>query len=301
MHFNVHGFSPTRTGRLRDLRYPYGGPGNWSNDGFDEVIQIKRKGDPQRALGHLFAGRMTSPNWWWNGSDKRWFDEPMLNPDLVIGDRGETCLAGSTATNGITFLEMLDRDPITHEDERIRAAYGGFLGIWGLVREDGAGAAAFCPDTASAQFGFNWCTGDIGASLSRYIRSSATWILPVRGSGLQSFGGTLKYETRRKIPRVVVRPWDGVGRRIYVRQLGVDVTTSFGHIDELWVELSKRNAAIKLSNPSDRDQNCEVNVKGLWGTSIRSDDVTIENSPQGITRSIVIPAKATRIIPFETL
>ena len=298
---NVHGGSPTRTQALRDLRYPYGGPGNWSNDGFDEVIQIKRKSDPHRALGHLFAGRMTSPNWWWNGSDKRWFDEPMLNPDLVIGDRGETCLAGSTATNGITFLEMLDRDPITHEDERIRAAYGGFLGIWGLVREDGAGAAAFCPDTASAQFGFNWCTGDIGASLSRYIRSSATWILPVRGSGLQSFGGTLKYETRRKIPRVVVRPWDGVGRRIFVRQLGVDVVTTFGHMDELSVDLAKRTAHIKLTNPSDRDQICEVNVKGLWGTSIRSDDVTIENSAQGVTRSITLTAKSTRIIPFETL
>ena len=175
------------------------------------------------------------------------------------------------------------------------------MGIWGLVREDGAGAAAFCPDAASAQFGFNWCTGDVGASLSRYLRSSATWVLPVRASGLQAFGGQLKYETRRKVSRLIVRPWDGVGRRIFIRQLGVTVSASFGHIDEFSVDLAKRTASLKITNPTDRDQICELHVQGLWGESVQSETETLTNDADGVRRTVTIPPKIARIIPFETL
>jgi hypothetical protein len=113
-------------------------------------------------------------------------------------------------------------------------------------------------------------TGDVGISLFAYLRHAASYVLPSRNAGVATFGCHFEVDATSGTEQYVVRPWDGVGRRIIVRQLGIEVEASFGKIAELRFDGRKRRASLKIENPAAMDLQAFVTVKGLWGTEVEA-------------------------------
>jgi hypothetical protein len=268
--------------------FPYGGPSGWSTKGFREAFEGASAGiNPSladEAMRLAFAARSLSPSWWWYASDKRWLEEHEI-PHPTMADKGELCLGPTTVTNSLMFFRLLDRDYIGLPDSYLRLAFGGMLGVWALVRSDGAGSMGFCPDAASRQFGISALTGDVGISLFAYLRNVASYVLPTRNAGVITFGCHFEMDSKDGRDLYTIRPWDGVGRRIVVRQIGLEVKTSFGVIRELVFDTRKRWARMLVYNPSDRASAAEIFVKGLWGNQVEFQGQTFESS-NGV---VVIP------------
>ena len=143
----------------------------------------------------------------------------------------------------------------------MRLAFGGMLGVWALVRADGAASMGYCPDVASKQYGFNQLTGDLGLALFHYLRGTGAYVLPSRSYGVFTFGCHFEVDG----DAYTVRPWDGVGKRIVLRQVGSEFEVNFGKIKEVRMDVRKRWASVILESPADKDVWLELRVRGLWG------------------------------------
>lgn len=234
--------------------------------------------DREELMRLAYAARSLSPSWWWYGSDKRILNEAEA-PHPAMVDKGEMCLGPTTIANSLMFFETLDRDYGYLPDAWLRLAFGGMLGVWALVRPDGAASMGFCPDAASKQYGVSALTGDIGLSLFRYLRNVACYVLPTRNSGVTTFGCHFETESTPNGDEYIVRPWDGVGRRIVVRQMALEVETGFGKFKEFRFDARKRRASFLMQNPSDKDMRASVTVRGLWGTRAEVSGTMIEGDP----------------------
>lgn len=252
-------------------RYPFGGfTSLWDTTGFEEVSHAAAKSGnfnlQERALSCAFSARSLAPSWWWYGSDKRFWDDSDGLHHPFYGDKGESCLGPSTAGNAALVARHLMRDAVAFPEPLVRAAFGGLLGVWALVRSDGAAAHGFCPDPASKQFGMSWVTGTAGLGLYYYLKNAASYVLPNRSQGIVAFGCSFEAQEETEEVAVSVQPWDGVGRKVVVRQLGVDVEVKRCQVKELRFGSRKRTATLFLRNPSDSARNAEVILRGLWGT-----------------------------------
>lgn len=260
------------TARDREMsrrRYPFGVEAPWSAAPFAEAFYSARRRQDEESEERLIrlamASKSLSPSWWWYGSDKRWAIETHRTYGSVHDDKGELCLGGNSVANGLLFFEQLDRDYNHLPEAYLRAAFGATLGVWALVRSDGAAGMAFCPDASSRHYGMSWLTGDIGTSLWQYLHGVAAWVLPSNQSGVTTFGCHFEAETVDNVEYFKVRPWDGVGRKIVVRQLGIEAEVKNARMTELRFDARKRSAAVALENTSDKDLVAEVRVRGLWG------------------------------------
>jgi len=252
---------------LLGAQYPYAGDSIWTTTGFDEVhaaaFAARRESIAERAHRCAYVARSLAPSWWWYGSDQRWLeDAEMSHPALY--DKGELCLGPTSSANAALFLRTLERDYDHLSEADLRLAFGGLIGVWSLVRADGAAASGFCPDTASRHFGMNPVTGDIGLALYHYLCLSASYVLPV-GNEVVTFGCHFETESTLFGEQMVVRPWDGLGKRIVARQIGIEASCSFGRFQTLRFDGRKRWVQGTLYNPSDRDVESRIAVKGMWG------------------------------------
>jgi hypothetical protein len=268
------------------------GDSNWNVSVFSDVFASARRLDndarQEQAIRLAYAARSLSPNWWWYGSDKRWLDDSD-SPHPAMVDKGEMCLGPSGPANSMMLLQTLDRDYGQMSEGLLRLAFGGMIGVFALIRSDGGASMAFCPDAASRQYGTSALTGDIGQSLFHYLQGASSYVLPGRG-GVTTFGCRLESSTKRGSESFVVRPWDGVGRRIVVRQLGLEATVRYGRILEFSFDARKRWAEFVIDNPSDKDMTARLELRGLWGS--RFDVGGIEAQSEGgiLETAIALPA-----------
>lgn len=242
----------------------------WDTAGFDEVhFEATKSGDfdlQSRVASAAFAARSTAPSWWWYGSDKRWLEDSDPVPHSAFEDKGETCLGPTSPANSEIFFRSLSRDALSLSDPMMRMAFGGMLGVWALVRPDGSASSWFCPDPASRQFGMSGVTGTIGLSLFHYLKNVAAYVLPSPTTGAITFGCSFEAKEKDDGLELRVRPWDGVGRRVVIRQVGLEVEAKAGKIREVRVHTRKRRALIDLENTATSQRNALVSIKGLWGT-----------------------------------
>ena len=254
---------------LSRRKYPFLSEGHWNTDGFEEPFSTaRRRGNEdmeERAIRCALAARSLAPSWWWYGSDKRWLQETeSVHPGTY--DKGELCFGPSSVIDSAIIFRTLDRDYSFLPEAAIRLAFGGMLGIWSLVRTDGAASMGFCPDSASKQFGMSGVTGTIGLSLFHYLRNVGSYVLPSRASGVTTFGCHFEIETSGAVDIFVIRPWDGVGRKVIIRQISVEVEADSGQLLEIQVDSRKRNAKVTLANHSESNLVGQFRIKGLWGS-----------------------------------
>lgn len=252
--------------RLASRAYPFFGDTLVNSFGYAEIHEAARRRDnpelAERAMRLAYAARSLSPSWWWYGTDVRWTDDPQNDP--VLNDKASLCGSPTSVANAGMVLSMLDRDAPEPAEAYLRSAFGGMMQPWALVRDDGAAAMGFTPDAASEQFGIARSTGDIGLSLALYLRLAASFVLPSR-SGLQTFGCFFDVDGEGIEESCSVRPWDGVGRRIAVRQLGLDLECDRGGIVEARFDTRKRALRVRQQNAGDRRLIAVLRVRGLWG------------------------------------
>ena len=288
--------SDRRDVEMTRRRYPFFADGQWNTTGYEEAFAIaRRRGNEEmeeRTLRCAYAARSLSVDWWWYGSDKRWIeDNEASNPGVF--DKGELCLGPTTSANSMLFFKGLDKDYSALQEASMRLAFGGLLGPWALVRADGAASMAFCPDAASKQFGMSGVTGDIGISLFHYLRGVGSYVLPSRTSGVSTFGCHFESETEGGKEYFVIRPWDGVGRRVVVRQFGLEVNAEVGQIVDIRIDSRKRHASVTLKNNSDKDLTAQFRVKGMWGSvfQVAGQEMRGENGELRVTA--LIPASGS--------
>ncbi|MBC8063478.1 MAG: hypothetical protein H7Y17_01500 [Chlorobia bacterium] len=284
--------------------FPFAGPSGWSTEAFREAFEGASSGmNPvmaEEAMRFAYAARSLSPSWWWYASDKRWLEEHEM-PHPAMADKGELCLGPTTVTNSLMFFRLLERDYTSLPDSYLRLAFGGMLGIWALVRSDGAGSMGFCPDAASKQFGISALTGDVGIGLFAYLRNVASYVLPTRMAGVITFGCHFEMETLEGRDLFLIRPWDGVGRRIVVRQIGFEVRTSFGILRELRFDTRKRWAKILLHNPASRLVEAELVVKGLWGRAVEFNTERFESQNGYVQIPVSLESGTTKEIELKVI
>lgn len=283
--------------------FPYYGDSPWSTRSFREVFAASEDAAGlgnrrEESLRLAYAARSLSPSWWWYASDKRWLDEIEI-PHPAMADKGEMCLGSTTAANSLMFFDLLDRDYTTLPDSYLRLAFGGLLAPWALVRSDGAGSMGFCPDAASKQFGMSSLTGDLGISLFAYLTNIASYVLPTRNAGVITFGCHFEMSNDQGKDVFSVRPWDGVGRRVVVRQIGLEVEASFGMIKEVKFDSRKRWVRVTIHNPAAKGMNSTIVVRGMWGTRIETENQHVDPVNGQVEFSPVLLPDETREIEFR--
>jgi hypothetical protein len=159
------------------------------------------------------------------------------------------------------FFNTLDRDYSQIPESYMRLAFGGMLGVWALVQPDGAASMAYCPDPASKQNGMLSLTGDIGFALFHYLRGAGAYVLPSRSYGVFTFGCHFEVDDQA----YHVRPWDGVGKRVVLRQVGAEFETSFGRLRNIRLDIRKRWTSVELESPADKQIRSTLRIRGLWG------------------------------------
>lgn len=254
-----------KAGELTKLDYPFAGETAMDTSGFEEVFLAAKHLDDdehlERAVRCAFAARSMAPSWWWYGSDKRYWDGGDSTPLVALVDRGEACLSHTTIPNSLIFFGLMDRDYLGLPENYMRKAFGGMLGPWALVRSDGAASMCYCPDQASQQYGYNKFTGSSGLGYYHYLRCAGAYVLPNREQGIYAFG--CHYGTDNDVH--TVRPWDGIGRKIVLRQIGTSFELDFGVMTELRLDARLRWFEADIMNPSPRDVVVRLVVTGLWG------------------------------------
>lgn len=268
MNFELERLMPFVSVRAEDLlkkEFPYAGEFLPDSSVYEEAFTAARylndEHHQELSMRMAFAGRSLAPSWWWYGSDNRQWDSEEHGQFPLFSDNGELCLGYTGPENSMMFFETLDRDYNWLPEVHMRLAFGGMLGVWALVKPDGSASMAYCPDPGSKHFGFSRLTGDLGLSLFHYLRAAGSYVLPSRTYGVFTFG--CHFEVSDSSYKV--RPWDGVGRKVVIRQVGAEFSLNIGKIRELELDLRKRWAKIVVENPADKDLRTELRVRGLWG------------------------------------
>lgn len=293
--------SEAKAKELMKLRYPFAGESVLDMSGFEDVAAAARHladdENLERAVRCAYAARSLAPSWWWYGSDKRNWDGADSSPIKALVDKGEACLAHTTIPNSLIFLSLMDRDYLALPEAYMRMAFGGMVGPWALVREDGAASMCYCPDPASRQAGNNSFTGASGLGYYHYLRGAASLVLPSRGQSPTAFG--CHYEARDGAYHV--RPWDGVGRRIVLRQIGAEFSLDFGVFQSLRLGVDKRWFEASIENPSDKDVQAALTAKGLWGLEVKVGSNILEAEDGTVRAEVVLPADRVVTIRGEVV
>lgn len=293
LHDELNELMPYVESKAREMvkqKYPYAGESVLDTSGFEEVyhaaIFLEDDEHLERTMRCAYAARSLAASWWWYGSDKRSWDGADSTPLHALIDRGESCLAHTTIPNSAIFFASLDRDYLALPDAYMRLAFGGMLGPWSLVRSDGAVSMCYCPDLSSKHHGYNAFSGASGLGYFHYLRYAGSFVLPNRNMGMFTFGCHFEQDETHYI----VRPWDGVGRQVILRQIGAEFHLGFGKFEELRLDLRKRSAEFTISNPGDKDVQTELRMIGLWGTKISAMGKTYEVKDGAFTVPLVLPA-----------
>ncbi|HLK14064.1 MAG TPA: DUF5695 domain-containing protein, partial [Fimbriimonadaceae bacterium] len=212
-------------------------------------------------LTRISVFRSLAPCWWWYGSDPSIAYEPHERNRAAL-DKGELCLSPTTSGHSAYALRQLERDQSALPVGALRMAFGGLLGVWALVRSDGAAAHGFCPDPASEQFGMSEVTGTVGLALYHYLRLACAYVDPTTDLAFGCFSTQEKEWLK-------ITPWDGVGRRVVVRAYGVVVESEFGFIRELRFKRDRSEAVLRLENTSTERRDLRARIRGLWGETAR--------------------------------
>jgi hypothetical protein len=252
-----------------EVEVPVWNPHEWNPAVFWSAYgHAVQEGTLETLLRLVSSSKAPTPSWWWYGSDKRFLSDAEA-PHPAMLDKGEICLGPTTPANSLLILTIAEREPQLVPDWMLRAAYGGLLSVWALVRHDGAAAMGYCPDVASRQYGMSWFTGDIGLTLWTYLRAVAAHVYPAGPGGAVAFGCYVESREEDDCDFICIRPWDGVAGRIVVHDWNVHATCGNARIELFEFDTRLRQARVVLRNTADRTRDARLEISGLWGTKLK--------------------------------
>lgn len=282
---------------------PFAGDSAWSPTSFADVAEVARRHGAdelaERAQRLAFSARSLAPSWWSYGSDKRYWEDAFEHPTLH--DHGQMCHGALSVAISRIALAHLEQDDSGVAEWELRAAFAGMMGPWSLIRHDGAASMGYSPDMASGHFGMNATSGDIGIALYQYLRYITAYVLPSRERGLLTFGCHLENAEHRGEEIFTIRPWDGIGRRIIVRQVGLEASLTFGQFLELKFGARKRIAAARVKNPSGKDMPTVMHIAGLWGQRFLVNGRELETTNHELRIELELPKRSNLTVEIEAI
>ena len=129
----------------------------------------------------------------------------------------------------------------------------------------------------------------IGHGLFHYLREVGSYVLPNQKMGTYVFGCHFEITD----DSYVVRPWEGVGRKLVLRQIGATFALSFGRFIELRMDRQKRWFEADVQNPSDKEVRTTLVLSGLWGGSVVVGGKTYVADVGKAEVPLVLPARQT--------
>lgn len=214
-----------------------------------------------------------APSWWWYAGSSRFLGA--REPHLWVPDKGELCIGPETLTHAEIALKLFENTAQELKDIEIRHAFGALLAPWALVREDGAASMGYCPDLGSENAGVASITGDISLTLWHYLRIAGCYVI-VTSQGSYVFGCTYEQEEQQGMIVHRLQPWDGVGKRIFFRPHGLQVTATNAQIVSFSFGQNLDFAEIELKNNSFQQESAVVKISGLWGRHFQCEDEPLE-------------------------
>ena len=169
----------------------------------------------------------------------------------------------TTASNSLVLLADLEEEQFVHDPRLAPAGYGGLLGPWALVRDDGFAAMCFCPDPASDHYGSNEFTGDIGLNLYCTLRGLKSYVVHPRQGPPEPYGCELEMPDRWTY---VVTPRDGVRREVVFSAPRMRVRSDALALDSVTADRRQTRFEVVATNPSDTAVTETLTIEGVWGT-----------------------------------
>ena len=267
-------------------------------EAFSASKYLNEEAHQERTIRCAYAARSLAPSWWWYGSDTRSLNQVDTMPIGSLKDKGEICLSHTTIPNSLIFFEHLDRDYFSLPETYMRSAFGGMLGPWALIHNSGAASMCYCPDRYSWQFGFNFYSGQSGMGYFHYLRKVGSYVLPAKDlSDIYSFG--CHFEQHQNYYQIT--PWDGVGRKIILRQISAEFYLTFGKIEKLKLDVQKRWFKVKIFSPAHEDLCVQLIVIGLWGSKLEMHKRVFEGSNGKIVASFTLSAQKITVVSGKVI
>lgn len=290
-----------RAERLSDLNNPFAGESVMDTSGFADIISAyQTTGEDEsleRAVKCMMALKGLSTSWWWNGSDKRYWDGADATPRDAMMDKAETALSYPSVATAGAFLRLLDKEQIALPEVYVNKAFGSLLGIWALVQESGAASMCYVPDSASRSRGFSRLTGAIGIGLYEYLRAAGGYVLSQKGTADRAYLCDLTADSSG----TRVEPWDGIGQRIVIRNLGIEAIAAGASIRSLFVSSDRSRAEIELENASAYTVLGRVTLKGLWGTVATVDGKRTKTDDGQFEHRLKLPRGGKQTLKFDVV
>lgn len=297
----LEGVLMDRASKLADLDSPFAGESVMDTSGLADIISCYEAtgSDEQleRALKCLMALKGLSTSWWWNGSDKRFWDGADATPKDAILDRGEMALSYPSVATSAAFIRLLDREQIALPEVYLQKSFGGLLGVWALVQESGAASLCYVPDSASRSRGFSRLTGSIGIGLFEYLRAAGSHVLSQKGLPERAY--LCSYSTSES--QYELEPWDGVGQRVVMSNVGVSASLSGASIAKMSVSTDRRRAEIMVRNSSAFAASCRLSVKGLWGQAATVSNKKLKLESGRFNVRFKLPAGGEHLVKIEVV
>ncbi|HLK59308.1 MAG TPA: DUF5695 domain-containing protein, partial [Chthonomonadaceae bacterium] len=237
----LEGYERIRAEHFRSLRYPYGSEMPWDSTGQEEVYLLCRHfgfmDKAQITVDAVLAYDPTVPNWGYNGSARRYWDEAVNQtewPDIMrlLHHYGGTI-------NAIPLLTAY-RD-LPDDFYLLRVGYGGTLGALTDINTEGFGSQCFEPDPAIMRF--DPYVGDYGIEFYGFAYNTGAYLVHHPEFGWLGFGCNVRLQAGQ----ISMTPCDAFRSRLYIAPFGLYLTLDAGTFQRAIIDLTHKTVRLVLS------------------------------------------------------
>ncbi|PYH93437.1 hypothetical protein BO71DRAFT_381593 [Aspergillus ellipticus CBS 707.79] len=186
----------------------------------------------------------TVAHWGWNGNARRYWDfttaGKLSRIERQIHHYGSSLNALPMLENYRSLSDPTSQSSIYD----LRVGYGGNQGPTTNVGDDGFGSMSFhsFPETLA----WDDYTGDYGPGFLGQVLGAVAVVLQHPDFGWVSFGGNLVSSSQGDSDTLVLEPRDSARRRLYLADLGLDVSIDAGAIQQVTISYADRQVEVDL-------------------------------------------------------
>ncbi len=254
--------------RLFENNVPYGSECAYDNTGYECVTHFADYYDDMWWLKKLseitLAAKGSQPAWWWHGSDIRWWDAEY--------DFSECCLHYTGPFNSQALLKSISKAATEVDVDILSAVYGGILGVFSKIHQDGSGSMSYCWEQESPNYGFHAFSGDIGLGLYGALKALSAFVYYSTEKGLNAFMCEAVEHNDGRI--VELCPWEVSAKKIMWNiadcenqktDFKGELKTAAGSVSRLKLDKENKSIEVEIAHDTDICHNTDVIIKCCLG------------------------------------
>jgi hypothetical protein len=274
-------YEKVRAEHFRSLKYPYGSEMPWDSTGQEEVYTLCRRfgfqDKAQQTVEAVLAYDPLVPNWGYNGTARRYFDEAVNGtafPDIM-----RLLHHYGGAQNAIPLLGAY-RD---HPDDfhLLRVGYAGTMGALTDIDPEGFGSQCF--DADPAILAFDPLVGDYGVEFYGFACNSGAYLVRHPEFGWLGFGANVSVQGNT----VALTPCDAFRNRIYLAPLGLYLALDAGTFTRATMDTGRREVTLTLAPTDANTPDALLKVEASWEARDGASYVPTSALPQSRGRYVI--------------